>query len=143
MRGSQRHLGLLLQLAVFAGFLVLPGCATQINSPTQPVLISSEPLGAEVIVDDRFYLTTPAKVRLSRLSPHVAHVQRDGYQPARIEITRGMSKWALLDFFCLVFLPKCVSEDLKEGGFYRFDDEVEVTLTRTALSQSLPPPTPR
>jgi hypothetical protein len=116
--------------------LLFHGCATQVNSPTQSVLFLSEPLGAEVRVDDRFYGKTPARIPLSRLAPHMAHIEKPGYQPVQLEITRGMSKWLWADLSCLIFLPKCLSVDFNEGGAYVFDDEVEVTLTRTSVSQT-------
>jgi hypothetical protein len=116
------------------------GCATGVNSPTGSVLISSEPMGADVVVDDRFYTKTPGKVRLSRLSPHIVHVQKDGYEPAKIEITRGMSWWVIADLSCLLWVVSCVSKDLNEGGFFTLDDEVHVRLTKSASVERIPQP---
>jgi hypothetical protein len=122
------------------------GCATGVNSPTESVLISSEPMGADVVVDDHIYTKTPGKVRLSRLSPHIVHVQKDGYEPAKIEITRGMSWWVFADLSCLLWVVSCVSKDLNEGGFFTLDDEVHVRLTKSAsvepTPQSFLPPAP-
>jgi hypothetical protein len=135
--------------AVILGLMLSSGgCATGINSPTAPVLISSEPMGAKVVVDDRFYTTTPGKVRLSRLSPHIVRVEKEGYEPAKIEIDRGMSWWVLADLSCLLWIVSCVSKDMEEGGFYTLDKEVHVTLTKSATVlpavsvEPAPPPTP-
>jgi hypothetical protein len=129
-------------LLVAAVPLVFQGCATQVNSPTQSVLFLSEPLGADVRVDERFYGKTPVKIPLSRLAPHMAQIEKPGYEPVQTEITRGMSKWLWADISCLIFLPKCLSVDFKEGGAYVFDDEVEVTLTRAAVSRTPAAPSP-
>jgi hypothetical protein len=134
-------------LVVIAVLLLsLLGCATAVNSPTESVLVSSEPMGADVVVDNRFYTKTPGKVRLSRLSPHIVHVKKDGYEPAKIEIDRGMSWWVLADLSCLLWVVSCVSQDLTEGGFFTLDDEVHVRLIKSASVESTPhsflPPAP-
>lgn len=114
------------------------GCATGVNSPTESVLISSEPMGANVVVDDRFYTTTPGKVRLSRLSPHIIHIQKAGYEPAKIELTRGMSWWVFADISCLFWIVSCVSQDVHEGGFFTLDEEVHVRLRESATAAVVP-----
>jgi PEGA domain len=124
--------------------LSLLGCATGINSPTESVLISSEPMGAEVVVDDRFYTTTPGKVRLSRLSAHVVRLEKEGYESAQIEVDRGMSWWVFTDLSCLLWVVSCVSQDMREGGFFTLDKEVHVQLTKSAtvspaVSMEAPP----
>jgi hypothetical protein len=109
-------------------FGLLSGCATQINSPSQAVVFLSDPPGADVWVDNRFYVVTPGTVRLSRLSAHRARIEKVGYQPAVIELDRGMSFWTFLDLTCLFWVVKCINEDREEGGFYTLDDTVDVTL---------------
>ena len=104
------------------------GCATQINSSSQPVLFLSEPPGAQVWVDHRFSVMTPGIVRLSRLSSHHARVEKAGYQPVVLELDRGMSLWTLMDIVCLPLVVKCILDDRRDGGFYTLDDEVIVTL---------------
>jgi hypothetical protein len=118
-------------LVVFSvGLACTPvGCATQINSPSQSVLFFSDPPGAEVWVDDRVHVITPGKVQLSRLSSHNARVEKVGYQPVAVELDRGMSLWTLVDIVCLPLVVKCIYDDVKDGGFYSFDDEIHVTLT--------------
>ena len=104
------------------------GCATAINSPAQAVQFWSQPPGADVIIDGVIHVKTPGTVRLSRLGPHSAVFQKDGYEPKKVAITRGMSKWVFMDIVCLIFVTKCVSEDIEDGGFYKFDDKINVKL---------------
>jgi hypothetical protein len=129
LRGD--HLGRVVPLLLSVGLACAPmGCATQVNSPSQPILFLSDPPGAEVWVDDRYSVMTPGKVRVSRLSSHHARVEKVGYQPVAVELDRGMSLWTLVDIVCLPLVMKCVYEDIEDGGYYAFDDEVHVTLTR-------------
>jgi hypothetical protein len=127
--------------------LLAAGCATRINSEEQLVLISSKPLGAKVTVDDRFVLTTPGRVHLHRMGDHTILVEKEGYEPQVITTERVMSKMVFLDVLCIPFWWHCIEKDLREGGWYRFQDEYHVALTRRPdpeVQEESPPaiPTP-
>ncbi len=113
----------------------LSGCATLINSEHQSILISSTPGEAAVTIDDRFHVLTPGKVSLSRQSDHVARIEMQGYEPTLVLIKRGFSWWALSDLFCLVLIPYCVSQDVRSGGLYAFEDEIHVILTQKTTAE--------
>jgi hypothetical protein len=133
MRAIQLSGVFVLIIGMFAAPL---GCATQINSPSQAVVFLSDPPGADVWVDNRFHVVTPGTVRLSRLSEHTARIEKMGYQPAVVELDRGMSLWSFLDITCLLWVVKCINEDQEEGGFYTLDDTVKVMLMVAAGSLS-------
>lgn len=124
--------------AVFS--VVLSGCATLVNSPTQAVLITSDPPDATAVVDDRIRLQTPGKASISRQSSHTVVIRKAGYQPVKVELTRGASAWALLDVLCLPVLFYCLSHDLDAGGFYTFTDRLHVTLSKRDDSSGPSPP---
>ena len=112
-----------------AGVVVLlAGCATQINSPTQSITVSSEPPNADVWIDQRFHVTTPATVQLNRKGPHTAVFKKAGYETATVTIERRASSWIWLDITCLPAVVYCVSKDTEAGGYYTFDDELKATL---------------
>lgn len=120
-------------LALLTGvFLLLPGCATLVNSDHQSVRLFSTPGEAEVTVDGRFHLATSGTVNLSRFSDHTAVIEKEGYEPVAIKIERRMSNWVWANVWCLVFVVKCVQQDRDAGGFWTFDNDIHVTLTRRA-----------
>jgi hypothetical protein len=123
-------------VAVFGVFL--SGCATLINSPTQSVLITSDPAEAKVVIDDRVHLKTPGMVRLSRKATHMVVFQKEGYKPEVVRMTRGPSAWSLLDVLCLPLMYFCFRDDLDSGGFYVFDDTVHMNLTKLKNGEDVP-----
>jgi len=123
--------------------LLASGCATKLNTVEQLVLISSKPMGAKVTVDDRLVLTTPGRVNLHRLGEHMLFVEKDGYESQVITTERVMSKLVFLDALCIPFWWYCIERDIKEGGWYRFQDEYNVMLTKLPGEEALDesPPT--
>lgn len=110
--------------------LLLTGCATMINSERQSVLIITYPPEAEVWVDDRLHVRSPGKVSIGRQSDHVVVVEKEGYEPAVVKIIRARSEWTWLNVLCMVFVVQCWKSDLKDGGYYTFEDEIVVKLQR-------------
>ncbi len=123
-------------VAVFGVFL--SGCATMINSPTQSVLITSDPAEAKVVIDDRVHLKTPGIVSLSRKATHIVVYQKEGYKPEVVRMTRGPSAWSLLDVLCLPLMYFCFRDDLDSGGFYAFDNTIHMNLTKLANGENDP-----
>jgi len=118
-------------LVFLTGLMALTsGCATTLNSEQQLVLISSKPQGAKVTVDDRLFLTTPGRVNLHRLGDHMIFVEMEGYEPEMITTERVMSKLVFLDALCIPFWWYCIDRDLRDGGWYSFQDEYHVKLTK-------------
>ena len=122
--------------------LLLPGCASLLHSDHQSVRIFSTPGEAKVTVDDRFHLTTAGTVNLSRFIDHTAVIEKEGYEPVTLKIERSMSKQVLLNLFCLPAIYWCVKSDRTDGGFWAFDDDIEVTLTKRAEAPLSKPSTP-
>jgi len=112
--------------------LLLSGCGTLMNSDHQSVRIFSTPTEAKVTVDDRFHLTTVGTVNLSRFTDHTAVIEKEGYEPVTLKIERSMSKQVWWNLWCLPAIYWCVAKDRKDGGFWAFDDDIEVTLTKRA-----------
>lgn len=122
--------------------LLLSGCASLWHSNHQSVRIFSEPSEAKVIVDDRFHLTTVGTVNLSRFTDHTAVIEKDGYEPVTLKIERSMSKMVLWNLWCLPAIYWCVKSDREDGGYWTFDDDIYVTLSKrgSAVESSTPVP---
>jgi hypothetical protein len=129
-------------IALLAGTsLLLSGCASLLHSNHQSVRIFSEPSEARVVVDDRIHLTTAGTVNLSRFTDHMAVIEKDGYEPVTLKIERSMSTRVWFNAGCLVFVYWCVKSDREDGGYWTFDDDIYVTLTKRASStDSAAPP---
>lgn len=130
-------------IALLAGMsLLLSSCATLLHSDHQSVRIFSEPGEAKVTVDDRFHLTTAGTVNLSRFTDHTAVIEKEGYEPVTLTIERHMSKQVWWNLWCLPAIYWCVKSDREDGGFWTFDDDIEVELTKRAEAPSPKPSTP-
>ncbi|HYM37965.1 MAG TPA: hypothetical protein VES96_06165 [Nitrospiraceae bacterium] len=122
--------------------LLLSGCASILHSDHQSVRIFSEPGEAKVVVDDRFHLTTVGTVNLSRFSDHTAVFEKEGYEPVTVTIERHMSKQVWWNLWCLPAIYWCLKSDREDGGFWTFDDDIYVTLTKRADAAPAKPPAP-
>lgn len=125
-------------IALLAGTsLLLSSCATLLHSDHQSVRIFSQPGEAKVTVDDRFHLTTAGTISLSRFTDHTAVIEKEGYEPVTLKIERHMSGWVWWNAWCLIFVYSCVKSDREDGGFWKFDDDIHVELTKRA--EAAPP----
>lgn len=75
--------------------LLLAGCATIINGPTQEISITSNPPGATITANDSHneyqVIKTPGKLRLKRSKPAVLVAQLTGYQTIEKELKSNYS----------------------------------------------------
>lgn len=125
-------------LLLCGAFFTLVSCATLVHSNSQSVRIFSTPSEAQVVIDGRVHLTTAGTVSLSRFEDHTAVIEKEGYEPLTITIERRMSKWVWANLACLIFVFQCIEADRRDGGFWAFDDDIYVTLTKRA-DPSVPP----
>lgn len=118
----------------------LAGCGTWIHGDQQSVQLYTNPPESRMVIDDFLHVTAPGTVTLSRKSNHVAQVTKDGYAPTSLRIERTWSWWVLGDVFgCLIiFSPFCIMDDIDQGGYYTFADEIHLTLERSTVAE--PPP---
>jgi hypothetical protein len=108
----------------------LPGCASWWHGDHQSVRLFSTPNGATVVVDNRIHTTTASTVNLSRFEDHTAVFEKQGYEPLTLKIERSMSGHVWWNFFCLPAIYWCVKNDRENGGYWTFDDDIHVTLTK-------------
>ena len=84
-------------MAAAAVLMAATGCATIHHGPRQRVVITSEPSGADVYVNDRRAGVTPLSVKLWRLKSQVLTIEKPGLEPAVVPLKRSASKWLLAD----------------------------------------------
>jgi hypothetical protein len=93
---------ILLALSVF----LFEDCATIMQKTTQKIPVTSEPIGAKVLIDGKDVGQTPLILKLKRKKPGVIRIEKEGYNPHEIRITRNKPSfisWTTLgNFFLLV-----------------------------------------
>jgi hypothetical protein len=72
-------------LAFFAG-----GCASIVKGTTQSIPVSSSPTGADVKLDGNKVGQTPVAVEAKRKNDHLITIEKEGYLPESIGITRNI-----------------------------------------------------
>ena len=137
-----RVLSFSLTLILIGTAAALPGCASWWHGERQSVRLFSTPNGARVTVDNRIHTATVGTVNLSRFEDHTAVFEKDGYEPLTIRIERHMSSMVWANFWCLIFVYQCVQLDREEGGFWKFDDDIHVTLTKRGSTVESTAPLP-
>ena len=77
----------LLAAAVF----LLQSCATVVKGTSQKIPVTSAPIGARVLVDGKDMGTTPLTLKLGKKKPRVIRIEKEGFDPHEIRITRNRS----------------------------------------------------
>ncbi len=72
-------------LSFFSG-----GCASIVKGTTQAIPVASDPMGADVKLDGNKVGQTPTSVEAKRKSDHLITIEKVGYQPESIAITRNI-----------------------------------------------------
>jgi hypothetical protein len=123
---------------VVGALLTLTGCATVLRGTGHGIGISSQPPGAEVIVDNQIHGVTPVSVKLKRKENHQIVVQMDGYEPYAVMLTRQTSGWV---FGNILFGPGVIiglAVDAIAGGMYTLSpDDVSADLLPAESRASL------
>ena len=70
---------------------LLAGCATLISGTEQKIPITSDPSGAEVIVDGNGTFTTPVDLKLARKDEHTLLVNMPGYHSVRVDVKKKLN----------------------------------------------------
>jgi uncharacterized protein YceK len=86
----KKHIQLLLAIALVSTSTLLSGCATIVKGTTQVIPISSDPTGARVTIDSTPAGTTPTTVTLSRKQNHMVVIEKEGYAPESVAVTKSM-----------------------------------------------------
>ena len=71
------------------------GCATVFQGGKQTIEVTSNPSKAKVFVNDKQMSITPGNITVARRSPITIRLEREGFEPAVIEMKRGLNAWLL------------------------------------------------
>ena len=77
-------------LALLFVFFLTTGCATIIKGTSQGVPISSDPSGADILVDGMLVGTTPTDVELKRKRDHLIVIEKKNYAPKSVAVVKNV-----------------------------------------------------
>lgn len=77
-------------LLLLVALLQVGGCATVVKGSSQTVPVSSDPPGADVVVNNMQVGVTPTQVALRRKEDHLVTVQKEGYVPASVPVLKSI-----------------------------------------------------
>lgn len=86
---------------IVASALLFQSCMTLFHWTSQEIPVTSYPLGAKIIVDGEEMGSTPLNLKLARKREHEIRIEKEGYNPFGIIITR---RSRLLESILLNFL---------------------------------------
>jgi len=81
----RKNTALLLSLPLMSA-LLSPGCATLTSRTSQQIPVTSQPPGAQIIVDGQDIGHTPLALGLRKKAPHLVRIEQEGYNPLEINI---------------------------------------------------------
>jgi hypothetical protein len=94
---------------ILLGVLLFPSCATLTRSRSQKVPVTSNPVGATVIVNGAQKWVTPLELRLPRNKKgQVIRIESEGYNPVEIRLQRKMPGGTYISNFLFGFVTGAV-----------------------------------
>src|SRR6185437_6261217 len=110
--------------------LILPlltGCATIIQPGPDKVMVTSEPPGASIYLDNLPVGTTPSLVSFNRAGEGVLRLQKKGYQTVVIDKDKVVAGWVFLD---ILFWPSVIVDLATHNQGKYSEDPIHVPMAR-------------
>jgi hypothetical protein len=81
-------------LLILSLLVVLNGCATIMHGTMQDIGVTTEPAGANLLVDGEQHYKSPALIAMKRKDDHTVEISQEGYKKEVVEI-KGNLSWAV------------------------------------------------
>lgn len=78
-------------VATLSLLLALNGCATIIHGTTQDIGVSSDPAGADLLLDGQQHYVSPATITMKRKYDHLLEISKEGYKTEVVDIRGDIS----------------------------------------------------
>lgn len=75
---------------MLAALVITSGCATVVKGTTQNIPISSDPAGADILIDGLFVGTTPTSIDVKRKRDHLVVIQKTDYVPESVALVKNI-----------------------------------------------------
>ncbi|RLD82123.1 MAG: hypothetical protein DRJ10_05360 [Bacteroidetes bacterium] len=145
----KKNLFFILLLVSILGFL-LNSCATIFSGTGQVINFSSNPQGAEVIVNGSSinqitpcHIELPRKVKVSKynLKNEYTYVfRKDGYNDVKVQDYRKINEIVWINCMTTVFALFTIPIDFITGAAYYYTDEINVKLPKDEKIRDIIPP---
>ena len=119
-------------------------CMTIFQGNSQKIPVTSNPIGAKIFVDGEAWGNTPLNLKLKRKRDHVLRIEKQGYNPLEIRITRKTSAaFSVLGNMIWGFMGaslaggKSFGALILFGGWFLPKDEWEEELRKTGNNMLL------
>jgi uncharacterized protein YceK len=100
-------------------FLILSGCATIFTGSKEVIEFSSEPSGANVVINNNDEGLTPFKVSLKKGNEYVVEISKEGFKKKTYRLSYSInSGWLIMDIISGLI---GVIVDGVTGNWYNFD----------------------
>lgn len=96
-----------------AATLTMSGCATIVNGRQQHVLVTSQPSGADVLLNGESVGTTPATVRMRRRGPAELELRKAGFATEAVSVPRRVSRWVAVN---LIYFNPLAAQGMNSVG---------------------------
>lgn len=116
-------------------------CASLVHGTTQTVNFSSQPSGAKITINDKYFGVTPKLVKLKRRGrlkgepidkkEYVVKIELEGYHPYEMKIKRAVNGW----FFGNVLIGGLVGfiVDAGTGAMYKLKPQVMPHMSKSSV----------
>ena len=78
--------------------IALNGCATIMHGTTQDIGVTTDPAGADLLVDGQNQYKSPAVITMKRKHDHTVEIFQEGYKRETVEI-KGALSWKVVGDF--------------------------------------------
>jgi hypothetical protein len=115
-----KRISFLFGLLIILG--IISGCATLFAPKTQPLILSSDPGGAEIYLNGFKMGITPLELELKADKSYTIEFRKEGYQSiTRVVNTKVGAGWVILDVLG-GFIPVII--DAATGSWYQLDQDI-------------------
>lgn len=118
-------------MTIFISFLFLSSCAGIIKGTTQTITVSSEPQGAEVLIDGISRGVTPLHVKLKKNQYENIMIKKKGYNVQTLPLGKQYDSVALLNVFW-----DFSTTDMISGAAYEYEpNSYHFNLTKESVTK--------
>lgn len=134
-----------LGLAFFAMSASLTGCATIFAGRSQELVFAVNPPGTAVCIEGQQVGVTPLVYRTTRRQSYSIWLQKPGYRPAIVAVSKEVNPWIIANFVPLLIFPGPfgLAVDIATGAVHKLEPtSFNFTLSRDTTSSNETPTAP-
>lgn len=116
------------------GVLSISGCATILQPGPDKVMVTSEPAGAQIFLDEQPVGVTPAQISFNRAGEGVLRLQKEGYRTVVLDKDKVVAGWVFLD---LLFWPAVIVDLATHNQGKYSEDPIYIPMGRASDHEAM------